>query len=83
MSVLKIPGIKALLDNWHTKPCKSGEYKDIFDGNMCCIHLKAPNGMAALSFQISITKDKGLVGSSELGSIWKSIGMYCHLLMLF
>ena len=44
MSVLKIPGIKALLDNWHTKPRKSREYEDIFDGDICHVHLKAPNG---------------------------------------
>jgi len=44
VSVLKIPGIKALLDNWHTKPRKSREYEDIFDGDMCHVHLKAPNG---------------------------------------
>jgi hypothetical protein len=43
-SVLKIPGIKVLLDNWRIKPCRLGEYDDIFDGNMCRLHLKAPDG---------------------------------------
>ena len=49
VSVLKIPGIKALLDNWCTKPHKSGEYKDIFDGDMCHVHLKAPNSSTFFS----------------------------------
>jgi len=44
VSVLKIPSIEALLDNWRTKPRKSGEYEDIFDGDMCRVHLKAPDG---------------------------------------
>jgi hypothetical protein len=43
-SVLKIPGIEALLDNWRIKPRRLGEYGDIFDGNMCRLHLKAPDG---------------------------------------
>ena len=44
ISVLKIPGIEALLDGWRIKPRKSGEYSDIFDGDMCRIHLMAPDG---------------------------------------
>ena len=44
ISVLKIPHIKALLDSWRIKPCKSGKYSDIFDGDMCRVHLKVPNG---------------------------------------
>jgi len=43
ISILKTPGIKALLDNWWTKPQLSGEYGDIFDGNMCHLQLKAHN----------------------------------------
>ena len=44
VSVLKIPSIKALLDSWRIKPHKCGEYGDIFDGDMCHVHLKAPDG---------------------------------------
>ena len=44
ISVLKIPGVEALLDSWRTKARKSGEYGDIFDGNMCRERLKAPDG---------------------------------------
>jgi len=43
-SVLKLPGVEALLDDWRTKPRKSGEYGDIFDGNTCRLNLKAPDG---------------------------------------
>jgi len=49
VSMLKIPSIKALLDNWRTKPCKSREYKDIFNGDMCHIYLKAPNSSTFFS----------------------------------
>ncbi len=44
MALLKIPGIKALLDQWHTKPWSPSKYSDIFDGSMCHLKLKAPNG---------------------------------------
>ena len=44
VSVLKSPGVEALLDEWRTRPRKSGEYGDIFDGRMCRLKLKAPNG---------------------------------------
>jgi hypothetical protein len=44
LSVLKTPGIEALLDDWRTKPRKSGEYGDIFDGRMCRLKLRAPDG---------------------------------------
>ena len=44
ISVLKIPGVEALLDSWRTKACKSGEYGDIFNGNKCRKRLKAPDG---------------------------------------
>ena len=43
MSILKISGVEALLDEWHTKPCNSGVYSDIFDGRMCRLKLRAPN----------------------------------------
>ena len=41
VSILKTPGVEALLDEWHTKPRNSGEYGDIFDGRMCHLKLRA------------------------------------------
>ena len=43
-SVLKIPGIEALLDDWRAKPRVPGEYGDIFDGDMCRLKLRSPDG---------------------------------------
>jgi hypothetical protein len=43
VALLKIPGIEALLDQWHTKPYSPGEYSNIFDRNMCCLKLRVPN----------------------------------------
>jgi hypothetical protein len=43
-SVLKVPGIEALLDQWREKPRVNGEYTDIFDGEMCRTRLKGPDG---------------------------------------
>ena len=34
-SLLKVPGVEVLLDDWHIRPHKLGEYSDIFDGRMC------------------------------------------------
>jgi len=42
-TVLKTPGVEALLDGWRVKPRRPGEYTDIFDGNICCLSLKAPD----------------------------------------
>ena len=44
VSILKTPGVEALLDEWRNKPRKSGEYGDIFDGRMCRLKLRAPDG---------------------------------------
>ena len=44
VSLLKIPGIEALLDNWRNKQRTSGEYRDIFDGDICRKRLRAPDG---------------------------------------
>jgi hypothetical protein len=43
-SILKTPGVEALLDDWRSKPRNSGEYGDIFDGRMCRLKLRAPDG---------------------------------------
>jgi hypothetical protein len=43
-SLLRVPGVKALLDEWHQTPQKLGHYDDIFDGKVCQLDLKAPDG---------------------------------------
>lgn len=43
-SLLKVPGVEALLDEWRQKPRKLGHYSDIFDGKVCRLDLKAPDG---------------------------------------
>jgi hypothetical protein len=65
ISVLKIPGIEALLDNWWTKQCLSRDYGDIFDGNMCRLHLKAPDG--GLFFMNLPHERNGLNGELRIG----------------
>ena len=40
-SLLKVPGVEALLDEWHKRPRNIGEYGDIFDGEVCCLKLRA------------------------------------------
>jgi hypothetical protein len=65
VSVLKIPGIEALLDNWRTNPHKSGKYSDIFDGDMCHIHLKAPNG--SIFFLNHAHERQGPSGELQIG----------------
>ena len=44
VSILKNPGVEALLDDWRSKPRNSGEYGDIFDGRVCKLKLSAPDG---------------------------------------
>ncbi|KAG1727381.1 uncharacterized protein EDB91DRAFT_1086452 [Suillus paluster] len=43
-SLLKIPGLEAVLDGWRSKPRIIGEYTDIFDGAVCRMKLKGPDG---------------------------------------
>jgi len=43
-SILTIPGVEHTLDEWRLKPRSPGHYTDIFDGDMCRLKLKAPNG---------------------------------------
>ena len=43
-SILRILGVEALLDEWRKKPRKTGEYTDIFDGNICRSRLRDPDG---------------------------------------
>jgi hypothetical protein len=48
-SVLKVPGIEAVLDQWQQKSWTPGEYTDIFDGSMCHTQLKGPDGKLLFS----------------------------------
>jgi hypothetical protein len=50
-SLLKIPGVEAVLDQWRTKPRNPGEYSNIFDGDICCLKLRAPDGTLFFSNQ--------------------------------
>jgi hypothetical protein len=34
-SILQVPGIKVLLNEWRKKPCKREDYIDIFDSDVC------------------------------------------------
>ncbi|KAG2059487.1 hypothetical protein BDR06DRAFT_967985 [Suillus hirtellus] len=43
-SLLKIPGLEAVLDGWCSKPRTIGKYTDIFDGDTCRTKLKGPDG---------------------------------------
>ena len=42
-SILKISGLKGILDLWCHKDHTDSVYSDIFDGNICHRHLKAPD----------------------------------------
>jgi hypothetical protein len=54
-----------LLDGWCSKPRKSGKYSDIFDGDMCHIHLKAPN--STLFFSNLLHERQGPDGELRIG----------------
>jgi hypothetical protein len=43
-SLLMVPGVEALLDGWREKHRKPAHYSDIFDGKVCRLDLKAPDG---------------------------------------
>ncbi|KIO00208.1 hypothetical protein M404DRAFT_153377 [Pisolithus tinctorius Marx 270] len=53
VSILKIPGIEATLDEWQDKPQKPGMYMDIFNSNICHMKLKGPNGNLFFSNQMN------------------------------
>jgi hypothetical protein len=40
-SLLKVPSIEALLDEWCKRPQNIGKYGDIFDREVCCLKLRA------------------------------------------
>ena len=64
-TVLKVPGVEALLDEWRKKPRSRGEYTDIFDGNVCRLGLKAPDGN--LFFSNLPNKNNGPYGELRIG----------------
>ncbi|KAG1814039.1 uncharacterized protein BJ212DRAFT_1300893 [Suillus subaureus] len=43
-SLLKVPGLKTVLDDWHCKSRSPGHYGDIFDGTVCRTKLKGLDG---------------------------------------
>jgi hypothetical protein len=43
-SLLRLPGVKALLDEWCQTPQNLGDYSNIFDRKVCWLDLKASNG---------------------------------------
>jgi hypothetical protein len=71
-SILRVPGVEALLDNWRTKPRNAGEYADIFDGRMCRQNLKAPDGSLFFSNRPHETKgpDNELRIGVNMGIDW-------------
>jgi hypothetical protein len=73
-SILRVPGVEALLDAWRKKPRKTGEYIDIFDGNICRNRLRAPDG--SLFFSNLSHENHGPMPSSGLVSILGWIGTY-------
>ena len=64
-SLLKVPGVEALLDEWRQKPRQSGHYTDIFDGKVCRLDLKAPDG--CLFFRIFHIRKMALMGNCGSG----------------
>jgi hypothetical protein len=61
--MLKIPGVEAMLDAWHSKPQRAGEYTDIFD--MCRSKLKDPDGK--IFFSNFPTEKTGPKGELQIG----------------
>jgi hypothetical protein len=64
-SLLKIPGLEALLDSWCSKPRAPNQYIDIFDGSMCRTKLKSPDG--SLFFSNLPHERRGPNGELQIG----------------
>lgn len=71
-SILTIPGVEETLDRWRSKPQTPGQYTDIFDGDMCRLNLKAPNGRLFFSNDLNELQgpDKELHLGINLGIDW-------------
>jgi hypothetical protein len=77
ISTLKIPGVETLLDDWRAKPRIAGEYSDIFDGNMCRLKLRAPDG--SLFFSNRPHERRGPNGELRIGV---NLGVDWYVLLL-
>ncbi len=76
-SLLKVPGVEVLLNDWHKKPQKLGKYGDIFDGDVCHIKLRAPNG--TLFFFKSTSQDEWTSrGTSDRCQSWDRLVRMTH-----
>jgi len=64
-SILKIPGIEATLDQWRDKLRTPSMYLDIFNGDICCMRLKDPDGK--LFFSNNADEWHGPNGKLRLG----------------
>ncbi|KIK79293.1 hypothetical protein PAXRUDRAFT_161651, partial [Paxillus rubicundulus Ve08.2h10] len=64
-SLLKIPGLEAVLDAWRGYARHPGEYIDIFDGAVCRTRLKGPDGK--LFFSNNEDEKQGPNGELHLG----------------
>ncbi|KIJ06688.1 hypothetical protein PAXINDRAFT_158658 [Paxillus involutus ATCC 200175] len=73
-SILTIPGIENTLDQWRTKPRARGQYTDIFDGDICRLKLKAPDG--SLFFSNLPHEKQGPAGELRIGL---NMGLDCIL----
>ena len=67
ISILKSSEVKALLDEWRTKPCKLREYANIFNDRMCYLKLKALDD-SLFFFPIALMKIMGPIMSFRFAS---------------
>ena len=74
-SILKIPGLEGILDQWCHKDHTDGVYSDIFDGDICRRHLKAPD--SCLFFSNLPHKKNGPNGELHIG-VNLSMDGYIH-----
>jgi hypothetical protein len=75
-SILMIPGIENILDQWRTKPRARGQYTDIFDGDICRLKLKAPDG--SLFFSNLPHEKQGPAGELRIGLNMGLDWCVCH-----
>jgi hypothetical protein len=64
-SLLRVPGVEAVLDEWCQKPQTLGHYTDIFDGKACRLDLKAPD--RSLFFSNLPHQKNGPEGELQIG----------------
>ena len=79
-SILKVPGVEAILDEWRVKPRALGVYTDIFDGDVCRLRLNTPDGK--LFFSNLPHEINGPCGELRIGvclGVDWSVGMFITL----